>query len=279
MSQPTDVKEIINLIQGLDNESCFTLLIPSLQKDIKIKQLTTEQLKRILKTVIDSPVYNSEFIKTFNSIIKENCIDTEINTDSFTIYDKTLLLFKLKIESMSSDFNFSFTEEEILNNNLTERNKTVNIESHFNDFLKKNINFEPHTIEYNNSSVVCNLPTIYTENKLEHELHKNIKIEVNTPEELRAIVGETFINEVTKFITNIKVNGTEIDLMKLSFKNRISVVESLPTQIINKVVKYIEKYRETLKQLLTYKVKVETKQQTIVEIEKDIPVDASFFNM
>jgi hypothetical protein len=279
MSQTTEVKDIINLIQGLDSESNFPVYIPSLQKELTFKQLTTEQLKRILKTVIDSPVYNTEFTKTFNSIIKENCLDKEIITDNFTIYDKVLILFKTKIKSISPDFNFTFTEEEIQNNNLASKNKIINIENHFNNFIEKNITFEPQTIELNNSSVICKLPTILTENKLEQELHKNIKIEVSTPEELRTIVGETFINEVTKFIAEININGTNIDLLKLSFKNRISVVENLPTQIINKVIKYVEQYREAIKPLLTASLKVETKQQTVVEIEKDIPVDASFFNM
>jgi len=279
MSQTTDVKDIISLIQGLDNESNFTLFIPSLQKEVKFKQLTTEQLKRILKSVVDSPVYNTEFIKTFNNIIKQNCLEPDVNTDNLTIYDKLLIIFKTKIESISSEFNFVFTEEEIQSNNLKEKNKTVNIETHLKEFLDKGINFEPQIIEYNNSTVTCKLPTIFTENKLEQELHKNIKIEVNTPEELRAIVGETFINEVTKFITDINVNGSNIDLMKLTFKNRISVVENLPTQIINKVIKYIEGYRESVKPLLTYKIKTETNQQTTVIVEKDIPVDASFFNM
>lgn len=279
MSQTTDIKDIINLIQGLDNETNFSFLIPSLQKEVKFKQLTTEQLKRILKTVVDSPVYNTEFIKTFNSIIKENCLDQDIVTENFTIFDKILLIFKIKIESISGDYNFTFTEEEIQNNDLSEKSKIVNIENHFQEFLNKNIQFEPLTIEYNNSSVICNLPTLFTENKLEQELHKNIKIEVNTPEELRTIVGETFINEVTKFITDIKINDSNIDLMKLSFKNRISVVESLPTQIINKVIKYIESYREAIKPLLTYKLSLITKQQTNIEIEKEFPTDASFFNM
>lgn len=279
MSQPTDVKDIINLIQGLDNETNFSFLIPSLQKEVKFKQLTTEQLKRILKTVVDSPVYNTEFIKTFNSIIKENCLDQDINTDNLTIYDKTLLLFKIKIESISSEFTFTFTEEEIRNNDLLDKTLTVNLENHLNKFLEKNINFESQVIDLNGNTIICNLPTLYTENKLENELHKNVKIEVNTPEELRTIVGETFINEVTKFITDVNINGSEVDLMKLSFKNRISVVENLPTQIINKVIKYIESYRETLKQLLVYKTTVQTKQQTTVIIEKEIPVDASLFNM
>jgi hypothetical protein len=279
MSQNTDIKDIINLIQGLDNETNFNFFIPSLQKEVKFKQLTTEQLKRLLKTVIDSPVYNTEFIKTFNSIIKENCIESDINTENFTIFDKLLLIFKIKIESISPDFNFTFTDDEVQNYNLSEKNKIVNIKQHFQDFLEKKIVFEPLAIEYNNCSIICNLPTLFTENKLEQELHKNVKIEVNTPEELRAIVGETFINEVTKFITEIKINETDIDLMKLTFKNRISVVENLPTQIINKVIKYIESYRETIKPLLNYRVSVLTNEQTNIELSKEFPTDASFFNM
>jgi hypothetical protein len=279
MSQTTDVKDIIDLIQGLDNETNFNFFIPSLQKEIKFKQLTTEQLKRLLKTVIDSPVYNTEFIKTFNSIIKENCLEKDIITENFTIFDKLLLIFKIKIESISPDFNFTFTDEEIKTYDLAEKNKIVNIEKHFQEFLDKNIQFEPLVIEYNNSLVVCNLPTLFTENKLEQELHKNVKIEVSTPEELRTIVGETFINEVTKFITEIKINDSNVDLLKLTFKNRISVVENLPTQIINKVIKYIESYRDTIKPLLNYNVNIPTKQQVNTEISKEIPTDASFFNM
>ena len=279
MSQSDNIKDIINLLQGLDQETTFNLFIPSLQKEVPFKQLTTEQLKRILKTVVDSPVYNTEFIKTFNSIIKENSLDKEVNVDNLTIFDKTLLLFKTKIESISPDFVFTFTDEEIRNNDLSDKTVTINLETRLNKFLEKNINFEPQIIEFNNNTVTCNLPTLYTENKLEHELHKNVKIEVNTPEELRTIVGETFINEVTKFITNININGSEVDLLKLTFKNRISVVENLPTQIINKVIKYIENYRETLKELLVHKASIQTKEQTLVVIEKEIPVDASLFNM
>lgn len=278
MSQD-NVKDIINLLQDLDKETTFNLYIPSLQKEVSFKQLTTEQLKRILKTVVDSPVYNTEFIKTFNNVIKENCLNADVKTENFTIYDKTLLLFKTKIESISPEFNITFTDEEIRDNNLAEKTLTINIANHLNNFLEKNVTFEPLVIEFNSSTVTCNLPTLYTENKLENELHKNVKIEVNTPEELRTIVGETFINEVTKFITNININGSEIDLMKLTFKNRISVVENLPTQIINKVIKYIETYRDTLKELLVYKITTQTKDQTSVVIEKEIPVDASLFNM
>ena len=274
MSTSLDVKDILSLIKDLDNNTNFNLYIPSLQKEIGFKQLTTEQLKRILKTVIDSPIYNTEFTLTLNSIIKENCLDKEINTENFTVYDKMLILFKTRIESISTELTLNFTDEEKDQFKGIEDSKVINLAEHFNSFIEKNISFQEETFELNKCILVCNLPTIQTENKLEKELHKNTKLEVSTTEELRNIVGETFINELVKYISQITVNEKTIGLIALPFKTRINIIESLPTTLINKVIKYIEKYRDAIKPLLTTKIVVQDK-----EITKDIPQDASFFNM
>lgn len=279
MSQTNEVKDIINLLQELDISTSFNVFVPSQQKEAKFKQLTTEQLKRLLKTIIDSPIYNTEFILTFNTIIKENCLDTNLDINLLTIYDKLLIFFKTRLESISQEYTFNFTDEEILEHNLSEKSKTINLEEHFCSFANKQITFLPDTIQYNDCIVTCDIPTILTENKLEKELHKNIKLEVSTPEELREIIGETFINEVTKFIINITVNDKEINLQTQNFKTRISIIENLPTTLINKVIKYIEQYRNNIKELISYKVPVLTTNNTTVYIEKDFPLDASFFNM
>jgi hypothetical protein len=279
MSQNNEIKNIMSLIQNLDVSTGFDVYIPSLQKDIKFKQLTTEQLKQILKTVIDSPVYNTEFTLTFNQIIKENCLDTTVSIDNLTIYDKLLIFFKTRLESVSSDYTLSFTNDEIKDFDLTEKTKTISIKDHYNNFLNKKIIFEKEQFDYNNCIVVCDLPTLSTENKLEKELHKNIKVDINTPEELRNIIGETFINEITKYISSISVNETIIDFNTQTFKNRINIVESLPTNLINKVIKYIERYRNTVKELLSINVSAQSATQNTVQITKDIPLDATFFNM
>jgi hypothetical protein len=274
-----NVKELISLLQGLDASGVFEVTIPSLEREVKFKQLTTEQLKRLLKTIIDSPIYNTEFTITFNSIIKENCAEGDVRVDDLTVIDKLLIFFKTRIESISPEYTFNFTEEEIGENNLDEKTKTVNIQQHFNSFCNTLKNLPSETINYNNCTIVCNLPTIATENRLEKELHKNVKIEVTSTDELRNIVGETFINELTKFITSVSINDTAVDLVSLDFKTRIKVIENLPTAAINGVIKYIEKYRNTIKDLTTYKLSVKTKEQTDTSLVKDIPVDASFFNM
>jgi len=279
MNTVTEVKDIISLIKDLDINTGFDVFLPSLQKNVKFKQLTTDQLKRLLKTIIDSPVYSTEFILTFNSIINENCLDKEVDTNSLNIFDKLIIIFKLRIESISQEYTLNFTDEEIKDNKLSEKTKTISLKEHLEKFLETNVNFESQTITNNDCTIICNLPTLGAENKLEKELHKNIKIDINTPEELRNIVGETFINEIAKFISNITIKDSTIDLLTLDFKNRIKIIENLPTSIINDVIKYIEQYRKIAKSLTTYNVTWETTLSTQVSLDKEIPTDATFFNM
>lgn len=258
------LKTVLTLLNELDQSTSFNVYLPSLQRNAPFKQLTTEQLKRILKTIIDVPLYNTEFILTVNSIIKENCLETDLDTNNLTVLDKQIILFKTRIESVSSNYTFEFNNEK----------STVSLSDKLTNFLEKQIIFEPETFSNNSYSVICSLPTLITENKLEKELHQNVAFTINTPEELRNAIGETFINEITKFITSITLNLTPIDLSTYSFKDRIKIVERLPISLINDVIKYIEKYRNLVKDLYSFELKLS--DDTI--IEQEILQDASFFN-
>jgi hypothetical protein len=275
----TEIKDILSALKSLDETTGFDVFIPSLQKEVRFKQLTTEQLKRILKSVVDSPIYNTEFTLSFNNIIKENCLDTNISINDFTVYDKIFILLKTRIESISENYNYSFTKEEKEENNLNVEKVLVNLTNIYQSAVENCETLPEELIEVDQCTIKCNLPSLLTENKLEKELHKNVKIEVESPEELRNIIGETFINEVTKFISSIKVNDQSIELSNIDFKNRIKIVEQLPTNLINKVIKYIESYRNITKNILNFTVSVKNEQDQLVVLNKELSLDASLFNM
>jgi hypothetical protein len=275
----TEIKDILSALKSLDETTGFDVFIPSLQKEVKFKQLTTEQLKRILKSVVDSPIYNTEFTLSFNNIIKENCLDTNISINDFTVYDKIFILLKTRIESISENYNYSFTKEEKEENNLNVEKVLVNLTNIYQSAVENCETLPEELIEVDQCTIKCNLPSLSTENKLEKELHKNVKIEVESPEELRNIIGETFINEVTKFISSVKVNDQSIELSNIDFKNRIKIVEQLPTNLINKVIKYIESYRNITKNILNFTVSVKNEQDQLVVLNKELSLDASLFNM
>lgn len=275
----TEIKDILSALKSLDETTGFDVFIPSLQKEVKFKQLTTEQLKRILKSVVDSPIYNTEFTLSFNNIIKENCLDTNISINDFTVYDKIFILLKTRIESISENYNYSFTKEEKEENNLNVEKVLVNLTNIYQSAVENCETLPEELIEVDQCTIKCNLPSLSTENKLEKELHKNVKIEVESPEELRNIIGETFINEVTKFISSVKVSDQSIELSNIDFKNRIKIVEQLPTNLINKVIKYIESYRNITKNILNFTVSVKNEQDQLVVLNKELSLDASLFNM
>jgi hypothetical protein len=270
--EPTSVQSVIHLLKELDLTSSFEVYIPSLKQNVKFKQLNTEQFKRLLKSVVDSPIYNTEFITTFNSIIKENCLEKEIDVLNFNILDKLLIFIKLRIESVDSNFTFNFTKDEINENNLTQETYSVNLAERYDTFVQQAIDVLPEVYQHDSIYLTCSLPTIATENKLEKELHKNIKLEITTPEELRATIGDTFINELSKYINSLKIGETEINLEQLTFKDRVKIIEQLPTTAINQTLKYIEKYKKTIAPLTIYKV-------LNTQFEKEIPQDATFFNI
>jgi len=272
MTETNNVNNIISLLQQLDTNSSFLIFIPSLNQEVKFKQLTTQQLKRLLRTVFDTQLYNTDFTLTFNAIIKENCLHPEINTSLFTVYDKIFIFLKTRIECISPEYTFN-----ILEDSIDTTQKTVSINDILNQFQDKQITFNSEIFTNDNCSITCNLPTLDTENKLENELHKNIN-NISNPTDLRDIIGDTFVNEVTKFISSITLNNTPINLLEYNFKDRIKIIEKLPVSLINKVIKYIENYRDTVKQLLVCRFEIKDNTDNIVVLEKELPFDATFFN-
>jgi hypothetical protein len=275
VEQLSKVDHIINLIQELDTNNGYNIFIPSLDKEVLFKQLTTEQLKQLLKTAIIPSVYNTEFILTFNNIIKDNCIDKTINTNDLTIYDKLFILFKTKLECISTDYTFNFTTDEIENYNLDEEYKTVSVLNHFNDFLNERKKFVEEVFQYNNCTIKCNIPTLDTENKFEQAAHRDNNYDTITDNNIQAIIGNTFINELTKFITTVSINEEIINFSDTTFTDKVKIVEKLPVALVNNALKYIEEYRKHIKKLLIFNFRTDTE----LLLEKEFSLDATLFNI
>jgi hypothetical protein len=277
-SNNTSFSAILSSLEALEKSSGYNVFIPTQNTEQQFKVLTTEQLKELLKTVIDTPIYNTQFVLTFNKIIKDNCFDSSVYS-GLNSYDKLFIFLKTRIENISDEYTITFTDEEKRQNNLEENIKTTILISDVYKHLNENVKtFTQESFTHEQCTVTCNVPQLETENKLEKEFHKTTKLNVDTPEELREIVGNTFINEITKYIISVQINEQVIDFASLTFKNRTKIVEKLPANVIKNVLKYIETYKQHIADVLKVKVRVQNKEQKEVIIEKELPYDASFFN-
>jgi hypothetical protein len=276
MSNTSSIDEILNVLQELNNVTGFDIFIPSLNKNISFKQLSTVQLKELLKTSINEiPIYNTQFILLINSFIKDNCLDQNIDTTNFTVLDKLLFVFKTRIESISPEYEFLLTDDEKTKYNTQQNSVIVDLNLNYNYFINQTIKHQSREFKDKNYSVEISLPTIKIENDFEEAFHNNIDIEIKTKNDLQNLLSSAFVNEVAKYIQKIQIDQKIINLNELDFNTRIKFVESLPATITNEVLKFIDYYKGVTNLLTTVNITLDNQKQ----ISKRIPIDASFFNI
>jgi hypothetical protein len=261
------------MLKEIETSFSYSVYIPSLQKEIKFKQLTTEQLKTLYKTAVNKIILNIEFNSRFNEIIKQNCLDSEIDINNLTIYDKVLIFIKTRLECLSPDIKFLLTNDEMEEIDTSNNFVIVPLTDHFNNFVNKKVTFEKQTCEVNDCTVICDLPTLDIENKFQQEL-TSATLSDTSSDKLAEIVGDVFVSEVTKYIVYLKIKDTEINLKETDFKTRLNIVKALPSVLIKKVLEYIENYKQKVNKLLS--IQVDINGQTFT---KEIPLDASFYNI
>ena len=271
MSANTD--DILKMLKDIESTFSYSIYIPSLKKEVSFKQLTTEQLKTLYKTTINKAILNLEFNTSFNNIIKENCLDLEVDINKLTIYDKIFIFVKTRIECLSPDIKFYLNEDEKNELNTNDNTVVISILEHYNKFVDKKICFEKQTYKTNQCSIDCDIPELEVENKFQKELTEATLADTRTVQ-LAEIVGDTFVNEITKFIVFLKIEDTEINLKETDFKTRLDIVKALPTNLIKNVLEYIEDYKLKINELLSIKIDINGQIVT-----KEIPLDASFYSI
>ena len=270
---PTYLNTVLKTLDDINKDITFSFSVPSSDKEYSSKILNTDQLKRLFKSIIESPSQTSLFTQTFNSIMQENIVGEDVN--NFTILDKLVYFIKLRINSISNIYTIDLSE----NSKVVDDSYGYDLNYHVENVV--NTVESPQELEISEISpykVVCCLPNIKVENTLESELHKNLDVEIKTPEELRQLVGDTFINEITKYVKSISLSAENIDFNALDFKSRITIVSKLPSTIINKILKYMEAYKTISEKITTCNFTCYDSEGKAVKLEEKIPFDTTFFN-
>lgn len=266
------INDVLDILNRAQESFGYEIFIPSLQKNVMFRQINTNQQKRLLKSIIDNPAYNTEFIFTFKQIIEENCIE-KIDFNQLTIYDKLIIALTMRSMSIGDDYEVTFT---------TDNNQTANLVLSLKALCDKalsEINITSTTIsdEQGKIQIKCDIPTIWEEYKLENELHKNVKTNIKTDSELRETIGEVFINEIVKYIRALEIKNEkdeiiEIDMQTMTFKERIKIIDNLGAKLTKEILKYMKTVNEEFAKVTI--VKLDHNGKTY---EERLKIDAGFF--
>jgi hypothetical protein len=224
------MENISNVLSSLDNlNKVFDVYVPSINKKIKFKGLTTKQQKEAVKAALDKSLAGLTFSNLANSIIIENCLE-KIN---FLLIDRSYILVTLRALSLSS----TITSEEgnldisfIVNNNIQVPEDIKAIE-----------------LADSGLKVSCSIPQLIKDTFINNETKKKIQPLPENDDLPKEAVGEMFINELLKYIDKITINdgNQPIDVIfnDIPFSQRVQIAEKLPLTLNSKIVNYINEVK------------------------------------
>ena len=268
----TSLEEINQIIKSKDVAYASHFKVLSLDKEVPFNEINTSQQKRLAKSIIDSEVYNTEFIFTLRNILKENCQDMTINVDDLTVIDKLLLAVALRIKSIGNVITVELPQEDGSSIKVD-----LNLIDIYNNALSTIKNIEPKIYEDNYFIVKCSIPTIGVEYGLENELRKDSSaIDIENVTELRQTIGEAFINDIVKYVSGVSVKTDDgiipVDWQSFNFKNRIKIIETFKSGLLKDIMDYISGVRDEIDKVELVNFKIGDKQHS-----RRLTIDGNFF--
>jgi hypothetical protein len=244
-----DFKSALNFLDEASKTFKTDIWIPTLQKTLSFKEINAKQQKELLSAAIDDSVYNTSFINTFYNILRDNILDEDKSIiDDLKISDKACIAINLK-QQISNELTVVFDDSK----NITSKIKIDNIVENFKSY--KNPNSE--IVELKNQSVFLKaeitLPTIKTEIEYDKEISKKQKkgSDIKTQDDIKIVISDAFIMEISKYINKIWINETEINLSSLKIEDKNKLVEKLPSGLIQKIMENINLWKKDLDSILT----------------------------
>ena len=269
------ISSILDVINRVNESFVYGVWVPSLKREVSFRELNTAQQKRIIKSIVDSPVYNSQFIVTLYQIIKENCAEN-IDIDQLTIVDKLFIGLKIRSASVSDTWEIEFDKSNKRGFSLEkiiEQGKTLNL-------TNKEITEGSYVVN-------CRIPTIEVEYLTEKELRGDVDkkiddLNLKTTREFQAIIGDVFSNEIVKHIekiTIIKDASEKIEICfdnKISYSNKLAIIEKMPAKVIKEIMDYINEQKKELDKVVLFKTTI-VKDGKEEVLEERLTLDGRFF--
>jgi len=268
----SSIDEILKTVKQKEISYASQLWIPSLKKSVRFKELNTSQQKRLAKSIIDSPVYNTEFIFTFYDILKENCIE-DIDISNLTVIDKLVIALGLRITCVGEMIDIDVTP----NPDDEPIPVTIDLRDIYNIVKESVVNIDDDVVDSKIYKVTLGVPTLETEFLLETEMRSNVeKVEITTDKELRETIGTAFIGEIVKYIKGVSIKTDdgirEIIWSDFNFNDRITIIERFGTRLLKKILKYINTVKEE-----TEKVELINFTYNDKKYDRRLAIDGSFF--
>lgn len=238
--------DALNMLDSVSKESFVTdAWVPSLNRNVKIKEITAKQQKTILESAIDSAVSKSTFGKVFFDIICSNCLEDKKVIENLTIADKASIAFTMRAQ-ISDSIKVTFKEDPKIESKIfldTILSKFATYVHPVNETLEVSKNGVKISTE-------ISLPTISDEFKFDSFLYGK-KVKEDQVEEVKDIITNAFLGEAAKYIKEIIIDDTPLGYSSLGITQKLMFVEKLSATLVQKILEKVIVWKNDLDKIYT----------------------------
>jgi hypothetical protein len=223
------VNNILTKLKEINNSNLVSVYVPSAKKTMAFRPLSVKQQKDLIKSGLDGAMAGITISNIINDIVLENSVEKY----KFLVIDKFPIILALRKQAFGEIFVLKEEEKETL----------YNIDSILSKKLEYSLDLQT-VISLGDADVSVYLDVVTLEDDTKINSVQIEKTKKNKDEEISETVGSLFVYEILKFISKVKIGEEELDLNTLPIKDRLTVVESIPVTLNNKILEYIQQFRK-----------------------------------
>lgn len=218
------VHDLLSKLDKLNNQNLVHVLVPSVARVVKFKQLSVKQQKDLIKTGLDGVISGL----TVNNVLNQICKDNSTEDIAFNVIDRVVVSVSLRVNAFG--VRHKQDEKDIDLSSIVERTVTLpavlSATNEYGEELKV--------------SIV--LPDLSRDSEVNEHIIKSIKANQNA--DVGDAVGSIYLYEMVKFVESISMGGEVVMLNTLKPHERAQILETLPANIIKDVVLFMQQFRE-----------------------------------
>lgn len=252
-----NIQNVLDTLKEFANKNSLQVFIPSLGREVGFRPITGSQQKRIYDSGFDNLVFRTKFIVAIYEILAENCLEPDI-TNNLNVLDKTAILLAYRkalygpiVKSEQGDVDISQCVNKV------------------NSIMVPNEIFELDTVK-----IEVKVPIIFDQYKHEKELRYQQAIEKFDPKSFVEAFGEMYIGEACKCVNEIYIEGIPINFKQFNVTEQISIIETLPVQIISKIGTFVKNLINVQTEILTVNaIKDGVETEIVLDINTEFLVE------
>lgn len=241
----SNFNDIISVLDSINKEVNVPVYIPSLNKEVGFKSINTGQQKSLLKAAVDNPVFQTRFTIALYNLINENILDKTV-VSKLTTIDSAIIAVQLRAITNGNTY---VLQQNGRKYNVDLKQVIDNAKNVFTWPTDSTVNEAPFSVD-------VGLPLLVEQYNIEKQLReKSLNDQQIVTAQLTDTIGDAFIGEVSKFIKEITVmhdnKEQKFEYKSLPYTKRHTILEKIPTTVVQGVLKFMERYVTIQKDILT----------------------------